>query len=182
MTTKHRWWARASRLSRWMLGALTLACIALWIASLFGFAIFGWRGRMAVSLTIGELRFEGRPPRSKLATVGQSQVPTDLHAPDGQAQGLHALATLHVTPLLPRWRRTSLRWPWGGPKDWQLLLPLWIPIVVCGFPASRAWFRWIRRRMTGACLHCGYSLAGIARGAVCPSAGEARRPLESAPS
>ena len=80
----------------------------------------------------------------------------------------------------PDW--TGLRARWTGRLDvysWIptiddgiLLLPTWMPIVLVGGVAAALVRADARRRMVGACEHCGYDLTGLDRG-VCPECGAA---------
>lgn len=84
------------------------------------------------------------------------------------------------------WDRFVLVWPrcqgsiwdwstwitWGrlGPS-WWITVPIWIPLVAAAGVTARAWRRHRRaRRGPGACLACGYDLAGLT-GGVCPECG-----------
>jgi hypothetical protein len=173
MAIKHRVWASAGWLARWVLGAVTIASIALWVWSVFGYAMLGWRGRMAASLTMGEVRFEGEQ-LSLEAKDGwanpKSQATFTLQT--GWLKGMALGSRIRSTPWIPHWRSVrAYAGQWNAPMSWQIELPLWLPIVICGLPAGRAWVVWTRRKLANRCLHCGYSMAGLGSGAVCPECG-----------
>lgn len=58
-------------------------------------------------------------------------------------------------------------------KGWELFVPLWAPLLLCGMFTVLAWRR-VRNR-PGYCP-CGYSLAGLAMSGVCPECGRGRKP------
>ncbi len=72
------------------------------------------------------------------------------------------------------------RWMWlpsldaTSSRDWVFRLPYWIPTLLC-LTTFGLLFRIERRekRLAGHC-GCGYSLAGLAEGAVCPECGKGK--------
>lgn len=57
-----------------------------------------------------------------------------------------------------------------------VLVPIWVPAVVVavvGLACGWYWRLARRRRLSGKCAECGYSLTGLAAGAVCPECGYA---------
>lgn len=63
---------------------------------------------------------------------------------------------------------------WSGRA---VFVPLWMVMAAAGPLAGAAWWlhaRERRRAGAGACVGCGYALAGLAPGAVCPECGRAR--------
>jgi hypothetical protein len=70
------------------------------------------------------------------------------------------------------------RWDWGwdwhrttGPVSYSYMVrvPLWAGVAPAGVVfAGRALWRWRTRPRAGRCASCGYDLAGLSEGAVCP--------------
>ncbi|MGH7132578.1 MAG: hypothetical protein ACREJO_11590 [Phycisphaerales bacterium] len=57
-----------------------------------------------------------------------------------------------------------------------VLMPIWVPamaVATVGLACAWYWRRVRRLRVTGKCPACGYSLVGLAAGAVCPECGNA---------
>ena len=52
----------------------------------------------------------------------------------------------------------------------RLRVPLWFVAVLPALPT--AWLWYIDRRHLGQCAKCGYDLAGLAPGSMCPECGE----------
>jgi len=78
-----------------------------------------------------------------------------------------------VNMLRWMWWPSWTQRPWGV---WNLLLPYWIPTLLC-LTTFALLFRVDRRERrlarAGHCV-CGYSLAGLASGAVCPECGKGK--------
>lgn len=137
----------ALRWFRWVGLVVSVVLIAVWISS-------GWwhvrrfsAGGRLVGIGSGILiigGFGGGPPTSRWET--------------GTADG----------PAL--W---WFNWD-GGPGAWVVLIPLWAPAGLSALLTAAAW-KWharIRQREgRGRCLACGYDLAGLPAGAVCPECG-----------
>lgn len=94
-----------------------------------------------------------------------------------------AMSTAEGWPLRLQWqwhcvpRQSPMEW-WGTfyqvtPKRGQIWIPLW-PIALAGGAVAAVCWRH-RRRLTraGCCEGCGYVLAGLPNGGVCPECGEA---------
>lgn len=72
-----------------------------------------------------------------------------------------------------RYSMGGVRW---GARMWVVEAPLWMFAVAGGVVAAVAWRRrraW-ERLEEGRCVGCGYSLAGLRAGAVCPECGRER--------
>jgi hypothetical protein len=80
--------------------------------------------------------------------------------------------------LAAHWR-PRLGVPWMRPwfldgRSWELFVPFWIPALACAVPSAWAWrldAAARRRERAGRCAGCGYDLAGLAAGLVCPECG-----------
>lgn len=59
------------------------------------------------------------------------------------------------------------------PREWVLVLPLWVPIAVVGGLLVWSWRRGRRRPDPVACRNCGYNLKGNVSG-ICPECGTPR--------
>lgn len=59
-------------------------------------------------------------------------------------------------------------------------LPLWIPAAAIALPLAIVVWRGRAPAGYGRCAACGYDLAGLAAGAVCPECGETREPTTAA--
>lgn len=57
-------------------------------------------------------------------------------------------------------------------QSWTLIaIPLWAPLLLAGVPTGLMCLRGRNRRAAQQCAACGYDLAGLAPGAVCPECG-----------
>jgi hypothetical protein len=82
------------------------------------------------------------------------------------------------------WRREPIRdapprWQvWFGYRhmssltltSWEVFIPLWAPLVVCGLPTLMLWRR--RHRIHPGFCACGYSRTGLAESVACPECGQ----------
>jgi hypothetical protein len=71
---------------------------------------------------------------------------------------------------------------WNGALDttfnryvWIVTVPIWIPLFGLASLSFFAWARYLRRLRPGCCPKCGYQLAGLQQGSVCPECGTAPR-------
>ena len=65
--------------------------------------------------------------------------------------------------------------PMSVPPMYHLIqVPVWIPLACCAVGGAVVWWRQARRQRRGTCEVCGYDLAGLAPGAVCPECGGER--------
>lgn len=66
---------------------------------------------------------------------------------------------------------------WPGPEaryDWYIDMPLWAPTLASGILVAAPlvpWWKRLRRRRRGWCVHCGYDIKGL-DGRVCPECGK----------
>lgn len=82
------------------------------------------------------------------------------------------------------WYVRDVNWPvrWWvyfnrAGREWVLAIPLWMPTLLTATVTAVAWRldALARRKVrAGMCTQCGYSLAGLKAGAVCPECGAAR--------
>jgi len=56
-------------------------------------------------------------------------------------------------------------------RAWRIILPLWIPFLLCAAPTALILWRDRRRSLPGHCGKCGYDLTGNVSG-VCPECGD----------
>ena len=92
---------------------------------------------------------------------------------------INLLSTTRPGPGHGGWwshRQRSIRTPAGlwpsvsrSPRTFNVVLPLWLPLVIVLIPSVTAWYR-TRPPPPGHCLHCSYDLTGNESG-VCPECG-----------
>ena len=150
--------SRLGCIARWTGVSVCAVLVITWVLS-------GWWGAARWGLNIGV----GWTLSVEWGTLGVS-----LNNAPGMGRG-------------PRWelhRVGGPRWYWIPdhnytkitPGIWcdSWLLPLWIPFIVAAPPTAFLWRRHlVTRRSPGSCAKCGYSLADLPPGSVCPECGAA---------
>jgi hypothetical protein len=151
---RFRWRGRRGQ-GRWSLTVLTCLCLGLWVFSLRHYVLAGWSGHGQVMVIGGMARWTSSP---QLFTRAVSIGPASWR-----------------TRWWFTWSRDRSIPTVTGLGRLQVEVPLWAPVVVSGGPTLALWGRWLRRKRGGCCLVCGYDLAGLPEGGVCPECGQ-RRP------
>ena len=143
-------WFVVRRTVKWIcLIVAGFACV-MWIGSLFIHVAYFWPGRM-LQLNLGKGAFSvAQHPDFALLGSGEKWL------------------FLRSNSISQSW---GMRVHASGRYDWQVLLPLWIPVLVFGATSYALW-RWgAGLRNKGACTKCGYDRAGLDAGATCPECG-----------
>ncbi len=106
---------------------------------------------------------DDRTPRSSSA-VGSRSLGSDLQVNGSVVKGFNVL----YSPIAPRVLFGSVQLQdrnFGFPLIYAILVTLPLPLLV---------WRISKPGAKGKCMHCGYDLAGLPRGAPCPECGRAR--------
>lgn len=160
-----KWWPGWSKRT-WL---VLFACALVWgalIASRWGLVRVGDGARWSVFLGAGRLGLE-----------------TYMDGADelGMPPELGVQAWLYIEDADAAWPETQNTWDWitsDTPVSWltRTTVRIWPWAVVLTGLCAWALVRERRRgrERAGACVGCGYSLAGLAAGAVCPECGKAR--------
>lgn len=156
---------RLRRAAKWAGVVLLVICLGVWAAALGWQVVRIHNEDGARLLSVGLIRgcldvaFSVGPPRP-------AQWSSD---PQGVGWSARRRGVFPESDSL-RWWPTSL---WAKPDDivW-VAVPLWMPVALLAIPTAALWYR-DRRSRPGHCP-CGYSLAGLATGAMCPECGKAQ--------
>ena len=161
--------SRASWIFRWGFGSIAVIVVLVWIYTLFGGLSYVIPGRLLVQLARGGVLCNndtgnaGDPPLSQYLGWSAGFTATVF----GFSHGPISLRNVN-------WR---CEWRPPGPtvsgsQTWQLYFPLTIPFLAFAAPSAFAWIVYSRAKTPCSCKQCGYSLAGLAAGAVCPECGK----------
>jgi hypothetical protein len=158
---------------RWGAPVTIFGLIAAGIVSGFGFIECGWTGRGTFGIQKYQLflnnaepigiKFSGRRLDVDITKDVNIYWDNDLVPRAEWMRSIFALPSLEI-----------VRNP-GEPPQWQIIMPMWPPIVVLSGITWLCWRGRVRRPSEHRCTKCGYDLTGT-RGAVCPECGTASEP------
>lgn len=165
---------RVRQVAKWAGLVVCVVIAGLWIASMewtITRIAYSTRSTSVVAVGLGSLRIawvrDDRPARRLVLWSAQRRVQPGRPYLDVDVLGWFTLG-------LPRPGTTPIpRWMAGPSNDIDLWVSLWMPFVATALPTGWLWWRDRRARWVGHCAACGYDLAGLAAGAVCPECGKA---------
>lgn len=156
MATARTW----RRIAKWTLTVIVVLQAAVWFASGWVLVFWHYEGqRIDCNGAIGGGQLWVFYAQEPAPIVRNLKQPNTL-----SAECIHA----EDHPPLWRWNFRALRFAHGSRQMLDLLIPAWLPAVLCGLPM--AWLWWIDRRVPGRCETCNYDLIGLTS-TRCPECG-----------
>jgi hypothetical protein len=155
---------RWSWFARWICGGLAAAFALLWVFTLFVCVMHVLPGKSLTVISGGGITWTTDSPVDNVP--GKPLASAFFHYPEGWS--------IRASGTLSSWRSVQfLCWTYVNYGS-LVKTPLWMPPLVFACPSAIMWERRLRRKRQGACVNCGYDLAGLPPSAVCPECGATR--------